>query len=337
MKVNELLKQLNSSTIAPVYLVIGDEEFQTQKIRNAFLNLIPHEERQFNVGQYDMEEVSLSTALDDALSVPFFGEKRLVMVNNPFFLTADNKKTKVEHDLNGLIQYINYPQQSSILVIFATYEKLDERKKIVKELKNNAVVIDNQKLSEKDVKLTILKTLENEQFKIEDRALESLLEKTNSNLTLAMKELTKLKIATNQTKLITFNQVQQLVPVSLEQNVFDLVDLVMKHQVSQALQMYHELIQQKEEPLKINAILLGQFRLLLQVKILRNNGYAQGSIASMLKIHPYRIKLAMRKVNQFQLLDLKSAYLGLVDNEQKMKSTNQDPELLFQLFLLKIK
>lgn len=127
-----------------------------------------------------------------------------------------------------------------------------------------------------------------------------------------------------------------MVTRSLEQNVFKLVDLVLAKKVQAALGLYHDLLEQKEEPLKLNAILLGQFRLLIQIQVLAAKGYAQGNIAQVLKAHPYRVKIALRNIRQyrFALKDLASAYLGLVAVEKKLKSTQQEAELLFQLFML---
>ena len=335
MNINELISNLKERKVNPVNVILGEEQYQIQRIRKAYLDLIPDEEREFNVGQYDMETVPLSTALDDAMSVPFFGEYRLVMITNPYFLTGENKKSKLEHDVNGLMNYIQNPQPTTILVIIAPYPKLDERKKIVKLLKQNGNVVDNHLMTEKEVQAELTHVLKQKKVEIEPQAMQLLLEKTGSKIEMAINELQKLMIAAGKERLITAEYVEQLVSASLEQNVFDLIDLVMHHNGAAALKMYHELLDQQEEPLKINAILLGNFRLLLQVKVLHKHGYAQGNIAGTLKVHPYRVKLALRKIKRFSLGDLRKAYLGLLENEEKMKSTSQDPELLFQMFLLK--
>lgn len=335
LNVKELISNLKNHKIEPVNILLGEEKYQIQKVRDAYLNLIPEEEREFNVGQYDMETEPLSTAIDDAMSVPFFGDYRLVIINNPYFLTGENKKLKIEHDIDGFMKYIQNPQPTTIMLIIAPYPKLDERKKVVKLLKKNGNVIDNHLMTEKEVKNELIHYLKNNNTEIEPQALQLLLERTGSKIEIAINELEKLVLTAGEEKLITIDYVERLVTSSLEQNVFDLIDLVMQHRIDAALKMYHELLAQQEEPLKINAILLGNFRLLLQVKVLHQHGYAQGNIAGTLKVHPYRVKLALQKINRFTLENLKNAYLGLLENEVKMKSTNQDPELLFQLFLLK--
>ena len=57
--------------------------------------------------------------------------------------------------------------------------------------------------------------------------------------------------------------------------------------------------------------------------------------AKALKVHPFRVKLAMQNARKFSNNSLKSAYLGLAEIEEKLKTSSQNPELLFQLFLTK--
>lgn len=332
--VDKVLKDIENDQLAPVYLILGEEQVNAEKIKQKLLANFPEEEREFNVGIYDMEDVSLANAIADAMSVPFFGDKRLVFITRPYFLTGENKKVKIEHDTNELSAYLDDPEPTTTLVILAPYAKLDERKKAVKQLKQKAVVVDNSPLNEFAVRKTILDDLKAKGYTIEPTALEILLQRTDANLTMVASELPKLLLAAKEEKKITEQLVTLMVSRSLEQNVFDLVDLVLRRKTAKALELYHDLLQQKEEPLKINAILEGQFRLLLQVEVLKRHGYAQGNIASTLKVHPYRVKLALQKTRFFKREDLKDAYLGLIHIEERLKGSSQDPELLFQLFML---
>lgn len=331
--VQNVLTNIEKDQLEPVYLVLGEEQVNAEKIKHELIEKFPEAEREFNVGMYDMEEVPLADALNDAMSVPFFGEKRLVFITRPYFLTGENKKTKLEHDVNELVKYLEDPEPTTILVVMAPYAKLDERKKVVKQLKKKATVVDNSPLTEVEVRKYLMQQLTEKGYQIEQEAIELLLQRTDANLTKIENELPKLLLVAEDKK-ITLAEVSAMVSRSLEQNVFDLVEWVLKKDTTKALALYHDLLQQKEEPLKINAILESQFRLLLQVEILQKHGYAQGNIASTLKVHPYRVKLALQKIRIFKRQTLKNAYLGLVHIEERLKSSNQDPELLFQLFIL---
>ncbi|KRL01379.1 DNA polymerase III subunit delta [Liquorilactobacillus capillatus] len=334
MKVAELLENIREGKLAPVYLILGKEEYNAQRISAAFIDAMPEEQRTVNIGQYDMESVSLSDAIGDALAAPFFGDRRIVYIKHPFFLQGSSKKVKLEQNTDELLKYLEHPEPTTVLVIFAPYDKLDERKKIVKKLLKTAVVVKNSFLDEKSTKDYLKALLRDKEYIIEPQALNLLVKKTEASLSLAMNELPKLMLLAHEERKITEVMVEEMVSQTLEQNIFDLGDLVLAKKTKQAIEMYRELVLQHEEPLKINAILLGQIRLLLQVNILQKHGYAQGNIASSLKVHPYRVKLAMRKSRSLNRLDLRSAYLGLVDLEEKMKSTQQDPVALFELFML---
>ena len=317
-----------------MYVIVGTVDYLADQLRQALLKVIPTEEQTMNVGSYDMETTPVAVALDDAMSAPFFGERRLVFINHPYFLTGENKKNKVDHDLDALQKYFEQPEPDTILVMMAPYDKLDARKKLVKTLKKQATMIEINQVSEQETQNYVQTALKEKQITMAPDAFQELLNRTDGQLGLIMAQLPKLMIYAAQSQRIDLPAVQALVTKSLTQNVFDLVNHVLRYQTQAAVELYHDLVTAQEAPLKINAILLGQFRLLLQVKILARAGYSQGSLASTLKVHPYRVKLAMQTVRQFNQDALRAAYLGLLDTEVQMKTTQRDPELLFELFMV---
>lgn len=335
MKVNELLTQIKNNNINPIYLVLGKEDYLINEIKKHFVELIPEEERTMNFASYDMESQNIATAVGDAESLPFFGEKRLVVVNNPYFLTGERSKSTLDHDIDSFIDYVNHPVDSTVMVIMAPYGKLDSRKKVTKQLKNNAEVIDLTKLDDRAIQSYVANNIKSNGYTVEGDALQELLGRVSNDLSSAMNELPKLLLYCQKDKVITKESIDSLVAKSLDQNVFDLIDYVMKKDSKNAIDLYHNLIVEDQEPLQINAVLLSQFRLLLQVNVLSRKGYSQGNIAEKLKVHPFRVKLAMQNVRKYQFSSLRDAYLGLVDVEEKLKSTPESPELLFQMFTLK--
>ncbi len=334
MDVTTLKQQLNNKTPAMVYLALGTQQVLLQQVREMFINLIPEEERVMNVGSYDMEATPLAVALDDAMAAPFFGERRLVLVNKPYFFTGEKGPSKIEHDLDSLSSYLKHPEPSTILVFLAPYEKLDGRKKIVKELKKAAVVVDTSPLDEVHARQQIKATLANDHYSIDNEAIDELVQRTNADYEMMNSNLSKLELLTYQDRHITQQAVKDLVPQSLDENVFDLVNAVLKHDQTKSIDLYDQLIAGQQPPLRINAVLISQFRLLLQIKVLSSRGLSQGSLAQKLKVHPYRVKLGLRTVRNFSLLALENAYLGLVNIEKALKTTQRDPKLLFQLFML---
>ena len=87
-----------------------------------------------------------------------------------------------------------------------------------------------------------------------------------------------------------------------------------------------------KEPLRLLGAMISQFRLLIQVKTSKQS---EQGLATALKVHPYRVKLAKKTVRRFSYKALSGAFLGLSEMEKELKSTQKDPEMLFELFVLR--
>lgn len=335
MEFEKQLDRIKNGQVNLVYLVQGKEPYLQELARKVFLEtIVAPEDQDLNVGRFNMEEVSIQTAIQDAESVPFFGERRLVLVDNPSFFTGEKEKKSMDHQLGRLQAYLENPMDSSVMVFFAPYDKLDQRKKIVKQLKKVAVLLDASELTERDVKQYIQDSLRNHQYTIQEEALETLLVKTQYSLTNSMKELDKLMIASIDTKMIPLELVESLVAKTLEQNIFELGESILKKEGVKALQIYHDMLLQKEDPLKMNAILLGQFRLLLQVSYLKREGYQEPEIQKTLGVHPYRVKIALQQSRRFGLPLLEKAFMQLVDTEYALKTSVGIKEMQLEWFIL---
>lgn len=330
------LTNIRKGNFAPVYLILGEERYFIERIREALIeNALDEDSIDLNLTNFDMEETSISEALFEAASFPFFGDRKLVMVQNPFFLTGQKVKSAPDHSLDELADYLENPADFSILVLFAPYEKLDRRKKVTKLLEKTATVIDVSSPYPNEATKYIKEIVRENGFHFSGDAFQLFTERTDGNLTNMMHELDKLFLYHADTQTITKEAVSQLVPKTLEQNVFELNTLVLNNKVEESIETYHDLLVQKEEPIKIVALLISQFRLLLQVKILQKQGYQQPDIAKVLKVHPYRVKLALQNIRRYDQKLLSEALDYLIDADFKMKTGQIDQELQVELFIMR--
>ncbi|MGP6138776.1 DNA polymerase III subunit delta [Jeotgalibaca sp. A127] len=330
------IANIKKGQFSPIYLLLGTESYFIEEARAALMEyVVPKEDQELNVGMYNMDEVPLGNALEDAESLPFFGERRLVIIDNPIFLTGEKPKGNLEHDVAWLESYLENPSESTILAIFAPYEKLDNRKKISKLLKKHATTVDVKPLEADASRKFLSQMIANAGYNMDRQTVQFFFERIEDQLSKGVQELEKLFLSARDDKIITKQMVEDLVPRNLEQNIFEIVTYVMKKDAEKAIRIYRDLLLQKEEPIKINAILLGQFRLLIQVFLLSKQGYQQPDMAKVLKIHPYRVKLASQQIRKMDGQKLMQAYLGLVETEEKMKTGDGMKEVQFELFMLK--
>lgn len=326
-----LKNSLSRGEFEPIYLIQGTDLYLMEQVRATFTNMIAPEDRSMNLATFDMREQPLGDAIDDSRAIPFFGDRRVVIIDNAYFLTGETGG-KIEHYVEDLQAYMAHPEPQTILVIFAPFEKLDGRKKITKQLKELPGYLSFGKIEEKEIRQMINERLAEQGYQMTATAGNRLLALTNLNLTQIMAELDKLMLYSVDTKVIEEAAVDALVSRTLTQDVFELINLLLHRKITPAVMLYHQLIVNGEEPLRLQGAILGQFRLLVQAK---GSKLSEKGLAMALSVHPYRVKLARQTVRSFSYKDLAKAFLGLVNMEKQLKSTRRDPELLFELFILR--
>ena len=92
----DIWKKIKQKQIAPIYLLFGTEAFLINETKQLLLNhILTEEEKDFNFSTYDLEETPIEVAIEDAETFPFLGEKKVIFLHNPVFLTAEKTKEKI--------------------------------------------------------------------------------------------------------------------------------------------------------------------------------------------------------------------------------------------------
>ncbi|WP_028399262.1 DNA polymerase III subunit delta [Ectobacillus panaciterrae] len=333
---NALHKKLKQGQFAPLYVLYGTETYFINETLNVLLShALEEQDREFNTVTYDLDEAYLDDVVEDARTLPFFGERKVIIVKSPYFLTS--QKEKIEQNVKVLETYLTEPSPFSIVVFIAPFEKLDERKKITKLLKKQAEVLEANPLQIQDVRKWVKERADEQGVSMETDAVDMLLELAGSNVMMLSQEMNKLCLYTGTGGTVTKQLVTELVPKSVEQNVFTLVEKVVRKDIAGAMRILDELLVQQEEPIKILALLAGQFRLLYQVKELQQHGYAQNQMASHLGVHPYRVKLAMNQTSSFSFEELRNIINSLADADYDIKTGKMEKRLVLEFFIMSLK
>lgn len=288
-----------------------------------------------DVTTYDMQEVALQEALFDVLSVGFLSPKKAVLIKNPYFLTGTIFKGP-EHDLDKLVSYLKNPSPENILIIHGAYEKLDERKKIVKTLKKDFEYLKIESPKEYNLSTQIEQSLGQNQIQTNPKAIQELINRTKSNIDKITNELNKINafFINRSERVLTVEIVNDLVGITLEDNVFSLTEAIANQKRDTAYQIFNDLITQKEEPIKLIVMIANQFRLFKQIQVLQQRGMYEKDIASTLGVHPYRVKIGMGNVRKFRPEYLDAIMVQLADIDIMIKTGKTDAVTALELFIL---
>jgi DNA polymerase III subunit delta len=329
----DVLKEIEQGQFRNLYLIHGTETFiiddAIKKITNGVLS---EEDMEFNLSQYDLSETPIQEAIDDAETIGFMSDRKVVIAKNAIFLTGQKDNSKVEHNLETLEEYIKNPCSSTVFILVAPYEKLDKRKKITKLLSKEAGVIEAAPFNERSADKWIRERAKEMNLSITEGAIGRLLQNVGANLLMLDNELYKMAIYVDEGETITEDIIDDMVAKTLEQNVFTLVEKATARKLDEALTILYDLLRQNEEPIKILALLLRQFRIIFQTKILLQQGLSQKDIAQRLKLHPYAVKVAIDQGKQYDVDELKGILRTLSDLDYQMK-TGGNKQLLLEMFL----
>lgn len=314
---SEIWYNLNGDNV--IYLLYGEEQFL---IKEEIKNIIKKQKiDSINIIKYDLETDNMKDIIDDAYTLSLFEDRKIIIAEN-----IDNY-IKNEKNTNILENYINNPNENVIMIL--TAKTLDNKKKIVKQLKENS---KNQEFNKiKNISNYVKKMFED--YKIDYQCIDTLIKQAGNDLSMIKNEVEKLKTY-KENKEITKKDIEQLVTNNNNEDIFDLINHIVNKDKEKAFTVYENLIKTAEEPIKILITLANQFRLIYQVKELYKEGKTKENIAEILKIHPYRIKLAMEKINNFSSKDLLKYLDKLADIDYKIKNGLIDKYLALELFIL---
>ncbi|MCP3030374.1 DNA polymerase III subunit delta [Halobacillus sp. A1] len=320
-----------------IYLLYGTESFliQEQKQKLIEKTLAP-EDREFNISQYDLEESPIEDAITDAETFPFLGDNKVVIVYNPVFLKAKPDSLPFEHDVDALLKYIENPADYSKLIIIAPYEKVDERKKVFKQLKKHAEIIMCQAVKEWDIDKWIQSIAKDLHITVPESIHELFAQEVGTNLMALRQEMEKLALNLEEGGVVTRELAEELLSHSSETSGLKMVDAVMERDLGRAVTLFKDLLKANEEPISLVALLASQFRIISQVKVLKQKGYAQNQMREYVKAHPFVIKMALKRERAFSMKELNSIMNELAETDFVMKQGRMDKVLAFEMLLYQL-
>ncbi|WP_188453602.1 DNA polymerase III subunit delta [Virgibacillus oceani] len=329
----DVLKQVKNKQISPVYLLYGTEAFFIQNLKKQITKAVLPAGDYENLSAYDLAETPIQEVITDAETYPFFGERKLIIAQNPTFLKTKSEKLPFEHDVEALQNYLAQPAESSVVVIIAPFEKIDERKKVSKLLKKNGTVAVCSPIKEHDISKWIKNLTDNVKITIAPDAYDVLEMELAANLHLLQNEISKLALFVGEGGTVTRDIAENLISHTSNSSSLRLVDAVIERDLRKAISIFKDLEKMKEEPIALIGLLAFQFRTILRVKLLKQKGYSQPQMQKQLGAHPYVIKVAMGREQRFTTIALQEILNKLAEADATMKQGKMEKEIAFELLL----
>ena len=333
-------RKLSLANLPSLTLFTGADQGQYDIMKTQVLKQIGYDPADLNFAYFDMKEVDYKSLELELVSLPFFADEKIVILDHFLDITTAKKRYLTDDELKSFEDYLENPLPSSKLVIFAE-GKLDSKRRLVKLLKRDATVFEAIEPKEQEIRAYFQEWAQELGLNFAGKSFEQLLIKSGFQFSEIQKNLLFLQ-AYKDNGDITEEDIVEAIPKTLQDNIFDLTQLILTKKIDQARDLVKDLTLQGEDEIKLIAIMLGQFRLYTQVKILQESGQTEAKMVSSLghylgrNPNPYQIRFALRDTRGLSLNFLQDSIRYLIQADYQIKTGVYEKGYLFENALLQI-
>ncbi len=297
----------------------------------------------------------IPTRADKVLSLAqaftFLGNGRVMILKNAHLLDTENQKKLVA-------KFNTIPAANHVILITGESEDNKKPQKMATALETliekNGLVIDCSSLTEAEAAIWVRDTLQTWGQTMEPAAVDMLIKRVGTELRRLQIEVDKLSLMIGDAKIIRVQDVDRMTPRLAEESVFRLADAISEKNGTLALNVLHELMEvQFETPFRIFPMIVRQFRLIWQVKILLEHGWQPNSPADrcpgvdlipdqamLSQISGWMGKKLAGPARRMSWEALTAAYQAMLECDMAGKAIEgvprQDPELALEILCAKL-
>ena len=326
MKYQDIIQQINNKVYQPVYFLMGEESYYTDKISDYISeNVLTQEEKEFNQITLYGKDTDVATVISEAKQFPFGSAYRVVIIKE----AQDIKK------IEDLEVYLDNSLSSTILVVCYKYKKIDKRKSFGKNLSKKCILFDSKKLFENQIPSWIKTEVKEQGFSIDDKSANILTQYLGNDLSKINNELSKLVLHLKKGEQITPEIIEDNIGISKDFNVFELQNALGIKDVLKSNQIIKYFSENpKNHPFILT--LSSLFSFFQKVMIYQNlKDKSSKNAASALGVNPYFISQFQTASRNYPMKKLFKIFTYLKEYDLKSKGVNNtstaDDELLKEL------
>jgi len=252
-------------------------------------------------------------------SIPFLAKRRVVVVENS--LAQSNSRDFVDQ----LVEYLpQLPEFTRLFFLESQALRSNHRLLTFAEKQDNGFVRVFARPEGRALERWVQQQARDAGADVEPRAVHLLVSSTGNDLTLLANEVEKLALYRLNNGPITAEDVALLCPYVAEASIFDLVDALGARDGHTAATLLQTKLNEGADPFYLFAMIVRQFRLLIQAKDLAEDGLRPPAIASKLKIHSFVAGKIYQQSQRFSLPQLEQIYDHLLQTDVGVKTGQAD-------------
>ena len=341
-KYKKIFNEINSGSIANLYLFYGQEGYiMDRAIKQLKDRFLEEGTKDLNLSVLDGSSITCDQLISEWEITPFFSRKRLIIVKDFRYLLAGIKKAgddsggdrQQNHDEYQLIIEKIKDMPDTVCTVFVVKGNIDRRKKLFKIINNYGRVYSFDPLKGKELLKWIMSTFKKRGFDIDREGAEYLVLCCGQGLQDISNEIEKIISYAGTSKSIRKEDVDKVVQRSLDLNIFKMVDAIGLKNVDVALSIFNDLVKDGQHVLRILAMIIRQFRIIYQIKLLLDKGYSERRTIEKLKLHPYYAYNYIKQSHNFDVDTLKEILKACLEVDSMIKKSSLDNNIAVEMLI----
>ena len=313
------------------YLFHGDDDHsQRETVTDLITKLGDPAMIDLNTSRFEAN-VTVKELRNACDALPCLAPARLVIVRDLF------GKKQPKNFVDELLAYLpNLPEKTRLIFLEST--ELSHTHALVKlaESHEKGYVKKFTRPQGSDLEKWIQSRVRQQNARITSFASQLLAANVGNDLRTLSHEIDKLVIYKGDEGAIDEKDVALLCPYIAEANIFDLVDAVGKRNAPAAANLLQQKLNDGTDPFYLFTMFVRQFRLLIQVKELSNQGFRAPEIAKELKMHSFVAGKLYQQASGFTMPLLERVYSHLLDIDLGVKTGKADMTVALQLLVVNL-
>ena len=319
----ELNEDLKSGKLASVYLLYGEEAYLKRQYKERLGKMLIPELEGMNYTYYEGKGIAIGEVIDQAETLPFFAEHRLIIIENSGFFKGAQPE---------LAEYIKTMDTMTYFIFVET--EVDKRSRLYKAVQQKGKAVELARQTESTLLKWIAGMLKKEAKRTTQETIHYFIAKVGMDMEHIQNELEKVFAYTIDKEEITKEDIDAICTVQISNHIFDMVDAVAYKQQTKALDYYYDLLALKEPPMRILYLLSRQFKIILQVKELAKRGYPYKKIAEDIKVPSFAISKYQNQAKAFRGKELREILEMSANTEEQVKTGRLNDVIGVELFIV---
>ncbi len=318
-------EQINNNSFAGMYLLYGDEAYLVNQYRDKLLNAVTDIKDNMNFIKFEGEKTDYLEIVEFCETMPFFAERRVVLAENTGFF---------KKDMGDFVdRLMDFPETS--LLIFVEKD-IDKRNRLYKAINKDGEALCFETPDRKTLAVWIKSIIKEANKKISDDAAFGIIDYAGFDMYSIRNEIAKLINFCADRDEIEIWDIEEICVGSSESHIFDMVDAIAKKQQGRAIHLYYELLENREPALRILALILRQYDLLLKVKLCIEENKNNADAATILGVPIWSVSKYKEQSKGYTEKQLIEIMRKCQDTDYKLKTSQVSDVVAVEVLIISL-